>query len=197
MKIIDCEQGTEEWFEARLGIPTASMFKDVMAAGQGKTRKTYMLKLAGERITGELSEQFSNKHTERGGLLEGDAAELYQMQSGTSIDKVGFVRADYDAGASPDALVGDSGLLEIKTKLPHLQIDYLLTNKDPKEHMKQIQGQLMICEREWCDFVSYWPGLPLFLKRVYRDEVMIKEIREALDTFNCELNQIVDRISEL
>lgn len=197
MQIIDCEQGSGEWFEARLGIPTASMFKDVMAAGQGKTRKAYMLKLAGERITGELSEQYTNKHTERGNLLEGDAAELYQIQSEVNVDKVGFIRADYGAGASPDGLVGSNGLIEIKTKLPHLHIDYLLTNKDPKEHMKQIQGQLLVCKREWCDFVSYWPGLPLFLKRIYRDEKLIKEIRESLDKFNGELNQIVDRISEL
>lgn len=193
MKIIDCEQGSEEWFKARLGIPTASMFKDMMAGGEGKTRRTYMLKLAGERITGELSEQFSNAHTERGNRLEPEARELYCLQSGFDVNEVGFVLGD-NCGASPDSLVNDNGLLEIKTKLPHLQLDYLLTAKEPKEHMKQIQGQLMVCEREWCDFVSYWPGLPLYIHRVYRDEDLISEIKDAVAKFNDEIEEIVNKI---
>lgn len=197
MQIINCEQGTDEWFEARLGIPTASKFKDMMAGGEGITRRTYMLKLAGERITGELSEQYSNVHTERGNMLEPEARELYELQSGNNTELVGFIKADYEAGASPDALIDDNGLLEIKTKLPHLQLDYLLSNKEPKEHMHQIQGQLMISERDWCDFVSYWPGLPLFIKRVYRDESLCNDIRAEIDRFNDELNDIVDKISKM
>ncbi len=194
MKIINCEQGTEEWFEARAGIPTASMFSAMMAGGQGKTRRAYMLKLAGEKITGELAESFSNGHTERGHAMEPQARELYQLQTGYDIRDVGFIRADYNAGASPDALVNNDGLLEIKSKLPHLQLECLLSDKVPASHIKQVQGQILVSEREWCDFVSYWPGLPLFVKRVYRDDKLCSEIREAIDKFNSELNEIIEKV---
>ena len=194
MKIINCEQGTEEWFEARAGIPTASMFSAMMAGGQGKTRRAYMLKLAGEKITGELAESFSNAHTDRGHVMEPQARELYQLQTGYDIRDVGFIRADYDAGASPDSLVNNDGLLEIKSKLPHLQLECLLSDKVPASHIKQVQGQILISEREWCDFVSYWPGLPLFVKRVYRDDELCSEIRSAIDKFNSELNEIIEKV---
>jgi hypothetical protein len=91
-------------------------------------------------------------------------------------------------------LVGNDGIIEIKTKLPHLQLDYLLTDKEPKEHIKQIQGCLWIAEREWCDFISYWPGLPLFIKRVNRDEDMINDIAKAVEKFNKELNEIIEKV---
>ena len=195
MKIFNCEQGSDEWFQARLGIPTASCFDDVMAGGKGITRRKYMLKLAGEKLTGEMTDGYSNAHMERGKLLEPEARELYMMQTGNVCDLVGFIRADYNAGASPDSLVGNDGLLEIKTKLPHLQLEYLLSDKQPTEHMKQIQGQLMVVEREWCDFVSYWPGLPLYIKRVFRDEALISEMRNAIDQFNDELNEIVNKVA--
>ncbi len=194
MKIYNCEQGTEEWFQARAGIPTASMFATMMAKGEGKTRRSYMLKLAGEVMTGEVIESFSNEHTERGHEFEPEARELYIIQSELDVSEVGFIRADYNAGASPDSLVGDAGLLEIKTKLPHLQLDVLLSKKVPSHHMKQIQGQILISEREWCDFVSYWPGLPMYIERVYRDQRMCDEIRLAINEFNAELNEIIEKI---
>ena len=201
MQIIDCEQGTEEWFQARLGIPTASMFKDMMAGGEGKTRRTYMLKLAGERITGEISDQFSNSHTERGNQLEPEACNLYEIETGNEVTKCGFMRkevyVDMYAGYSPDGLVGDAGLIEIKTKLPHLQLDVLLSNKNPTEHMKQIQGGLYISGREWCDYISYWPGLPLFIKRIDRDDDLIEKIRMSIIKFNEELNEIVEKIGAM
>ena len=99
MEIINVEQGTPAWFQARAGIPTASNFKLVMAKGQGKTRKTYMLKLAGEILTGEVQEQFSNQHTERGNELEPEALELYELQTGNKVEKCGFIKA-FGAGYS-------------------------------------------------------------------------------------------------
>lgn len=197
MKIINCEQGTQEWFEARAGIPTASMFSAMMAGGQGKTRRSYMLKLAGEKMTGEIAESFSNAHTERGHKMEPEARELYCLQTGYDVSDVGFIRAAYDAGASPDSLVNDDGLLEIKSKLPHLQLEVLLSGKVPASHVKQIQGQILIAEREWCDFVSYWPGLPLFVKRVYRDDEMCSTIRSEIDRFNNDLNETIEKIGRL
>jgi predicted phage-related endonuclease len=190
------EQGTLEWFEARMGIPTASAFKDMMAGGQGKTRRTYMLKLAGEVITGEPQEHFSTPHTERGHEMEPAARELYELQTGYEVKECGFIRHN-ECGYSPDGLIDDQGLIEIKTKLPHLQIDLLLKGKVPTEHLKQIQGGIMVSGREWCDFISYWPGLPLFVKRVNRDEKIIEEIKQAVDKFNSELNEIIETIGNM
>jgi len=186
MEIITCEQGTEEWFAARRGIPTASEFNTVMAKGKGnspsKTRQTYLLKLVGERLTGESQDGFSNKHTERGHLLEPEAADLYSFMTGNECELVGFIKSG-EKGCSPDRLIGDDGLLEIKTKLPHLQLSVLESGVVPSEHIKQIQGQIWIAEREWCDFISYWPKLPPFIKRVYRDDKLIKELDDAVNKF--------------
>jgi len=193
METLNVEQGTEEWFQARAGIPTASSFKLVLAKGQGKTRKTYMLKLAGEILTGEIQEQFSNTHTERGNELEPEALELYELQTGNKVEKCGFIKA-FGAGYSPDGLVGDDGLVEIKTKLPHLQIELLLNGGVPSEHLAQIQGGLWVSGREWCDFVSYYPGLPLFIVRVSRDERKVAEIKGSVEAFNLELREIVEKI---
>jgi hypothetical protein len=193
MEVFTCEQGTAEWFAARMGIPTASMFGAVCAKGEGKTRTTYMHKLAGEILTGEPMDSISNAHMERGHAMEPDARNLYAMMHDADPELVGFIR-DGRAGASPDALIGADGLLEIKTKLPHLQIEAILADKLPAAHRKQVQGQLWIAERDWCDFVSYWPGLPLFVVREYRDEKLIAEISAEVDHFNSALDCIVAKI---
>jgi hypothetical protein len=199
VQIFDCEQGSPGWFACRAGIPTASMFATVMAQGRAKgspsaTRRTYMLKLIGERLTGEPQEGFSNAHTERGHLMEPDARNLYAMARDVEPVQVGFMRRG-DAGASPDSLVGEDGLLEIKTKLPHLQLEVLLANELPSEHKAQVQGQLWISGREWLDFVSYWPALPIFITRVHRDEAYIAQLAQAVDEFNAELAQTIEVIN--
>jgi hypothetical protein len=196
MQVFTCDQGTDEWFAARMGIPTASQFATVMAKGEGKTRTTYLHKLAGEILTGEPMDSFSNAHTDRGHEMEPAARALYAMMMDTDPELIGFVRTGR-AGASPDALVGARGLLEIKTKLPHLQIELLMSGKMPAAHRKQVQGQLWIAERDWCDFVSYWPGLPLFVVREHRDEKLIAEISDAVDRFNEDLDAVVARVQEM
>lgn len=194
LEIFDCEQGSPEWHMCRLGIPTASEFDTVQAKGKGggdsKTRRTYLLKLAGEVLTGEPMYSYSNDHMERGKVMEAEARDLYCMVTDAEPMQIGFMRRGR-AGASPDSVVGDAGLLEIKTKLPHLQLECLLSNEVPSEHVAQLQGQLWISGREWVDFVSYWPGLPLFVKRVKRDELYIAKLREAIDLFNNHLDAMV------
>lgn len=197
MHIVDCIQGTPEWLAARAGIPTASMFATVMAKGKGaeasKTRATYMRKLAGEIITGEPMDSFSNAHMERGQAMEGEARDAYAFLHDASPELVGFIRSG-EKGCSPDSLVGDAGMVEIKTKLPHLQIEVLERGELPPEHKAQCQGALWVAEREWIDFVSYWPKLPLFVKRVYRDEDYIADLSSAVDAFNGELAALVERV---
>lgn len=200
IEIIDCQQGTPEWLQARLGIPTASCFDTIMAQGRGggesKTRRTYMLKLIGERLTGQPSESYSNVHMERGKTMEEEARDMYAFQKDTEPKQIGFIR-NGDIGCSPDSLLGIEGTLEIKTKLPHLQLEVLLANKLPAEHVAQVQGQIMVSERYWCDFVSYWPGLPLFVTRVFRDDDFIKKLRDGIDAFLSELTELQRRIEEM
>lgn len=193
-RIIQCEQGTEEWLRVRAGIPTASEFATVMASGRGggesKTRRTYLLRLAGEILTGEPMDSYSNGHMERGKAMEDEAREMYAFLHDADPERVGFIR-NGEKGCSPDCLIGADGMAEIKTKLPHLQIDVLLRGEMPPEHKAQCQGALWVAEREWLDFVSYWPGLPLFVKRIDRDEEYIATLAAAVDQFNAELAETV------
>ena len=195
-----CEQGSEDWFRVRAGMPTASEFATVMASGRGggesKTRRTYMLKLAGEILTGEPMESYNNGHMERGKIMEAEARDLYSFMADVDPECVGFI-ANEGKGCSPDCLIGANGMAEIKTKLPHLQIDVLLRGELPPEHKAQCQGGLWVVEREWIDFVSYWPSLPLFVKRIHRDEAYIAEIEKAVDQFNAELAEMVACIRAL
>ena len=193
--VYDCEQGTSEWFAARLGIPTASEFATVLAKGRGGgesvTRRKYLLTLAAQRLTGEVVQTWAgNEHTERGHAMEDDARRLYAFQNDADPQLVGFMRRG-EAGASPDSLVGDNGLIEIKSKLPHLHLDVIERDRLPPEHVAQVQGQLWISGRDWCDFVSYWPKLPIFIKRVERDEKYIKTLAQAVADFNGEVEAIV------
>lgn len=199
LEVFDCEQTTDEWFDVRKGIPTSSMFATVKANGQGggdsKTRRKYMLQLIGERITGEVADKFVSHHMERGRLMEPDARNMYAFMKDAEPQQVGFIR-NGEKGCSPDALVGNDGLLEIKTKLPHLQIDVLLKAKLPPEHRPQVQGQIWVSEREWCDFMSYWPKLPPFIIREYRDDKYIKTLSDGVDQFLSELHELEERIKQ-
>jgi hypothetical protein len=195
--IIDCGQGTEAWFRARAGMPTASEFATVMAAGRGggesKTRRTYMLKLAGELLTGEPMEQYTNIHMERGKIMEDEARNLYSFAADVDLHRVGFI-VNGPKGCSPDSLIDNVGMVEIKTQLPHLLIDTILKGDFPPEHKAQCQGALWVAEREWIDIAVYWPKLPLFVKRAHRDEAYIAQLSKAVDQFNIELAETVELV---
>ena len=193
MEIFNCDQGTPEWFACRAGIPTASKFATVMAKGEGKTRSKYMRELAGEILTEEFTESYSNAHMDRGKAMEDDARRLYAFVTDVEPVQVGFIR-NGQKGASPDSLVGDNGGLEIKTALPDIQIDRLERDRLPPEHVAQVQGNLWVSEREWWDFVSFWPKLPMLKVRVHRDEAYIKTMSDEIDRFNDELAALVERI---
>lgn len=197
MQIIDCVQGTDEWFQARLGIPTASEFHTVMAVGAkgGKslTRVAYLNKLAGEILTGEPMSSYSNGDMERGKIMEDEARDLYAFMTDADPQRVGFIR-NGNKGASPDSLIGAVGGLEIKSAAAHIQIDRLLKDELPSEHKAQVIGSMWVAEREHWDFCSYCPKLPLFVKRVYRDEDYIKKLANEVELFNTELQQTVEYI---
>jgi hypothetical protein len=196
IEIFDFAQYSPEWWAIRMGIPTISEFSSILAKGEGKTRRKYMLQLAGERITGEPADNFVTAHMERGRIMEAEAREHY-MYDVLDVRPVGFIRRKTAlgyVGGSPDSLVGADGMLEIKTKLPHLQLDVILQNRLPPEHVPQVQGGLWLTGRKWCDFVSYWPNLPLFRIRVTPDLEYHKQLEVSIDAFNKELNEIVKSI---
>lgn len=196
MVVHDMEQGTEEWFLARRGIPTASNFATIMAKGRdggaSKTRKTYLYKLAGEVITGQAAESFSNSHTERGHVMEDEARKYYEFVKDVEVKQVGFI-TNGKAGYSPDFLVGYDGLGEIKSKAPHILLEVLEKDKFQPEHWAQCQGGLWVAEREWIDQINYWPNMPTPIFRAYRDEEYIIQIEEAVDRFNDELAALVEK----
>lgn len=199
IQIIDCDQGSPDWFAARMGIPTASEFSCVMRTkgrgenGESKERTTYMRKLAGEVLTGEPMPSYSNADMERGKVQEDEARDLYAMLQDVDPMRVGFIR-NGDAGCSPDSLINENGGLEIKCALAHVQIERLQKGELPPEHKAQVQGNLWLAEREWWDFVSYSPRLPLLTVRVTRDDGYIANLTGAVKQFNEELAVLVERI---
>jgi YqaJ-like viral recombinase domain len=197
IQIFDCEQNSNDWLRARMGIPTASMFATVCANGKdggaSVTRKNYMLKLAGEIITGEPMENYTNSAMERGHAMEDEARSLYAFLQDELLQRVGFVR-NGDKGCSPDSFVGSDGMVEIKTCQPNVLAEIILRNKFPSEHVPQCAGGIWVCERKWLDIVCYWPKMPVFMKRLYRDDETIKWLDYEVTRFNAELAEAVERI---
>lgn len=197
-EFFDCEQGSPDWFQIRLGLPTASEFHTVMAKGKegnaSLTRKRYLHQLAAEIITGRVAEGYTNAHMERGRVQEAEAREHYAMLHEIEPERIGFIRNGCK-GASPDALLGSTGLLEIKTRVAHLQVELLLADRFPPDHRAQVQGALWVAEREWCDLAVYCPGLPMFVSREWRDEGYIANLSGAVNRFNEELAAIVERLN--
>jgi predicted phage-related endonuclease len=200
------KQGTEEWRRARLGKVTSSRFAEVMTGGAGKTAHSYMLDLIGERLTGEPSEELRNKYVDWGHEHEASARAAYawQLEPGSGVvTQVGFVPhpdLPEDVGGSPDGLVGDDGLMEIKcpyTLKAHLQT--LLSGEVPSEYFWQCQGNLWVTGRKWLDYVSFHPRLPEHLQlcviRVERDEDQIEELERKVKRFVEQLHIKLDKLN--
>lgn len=197
MKIFELEQGSEEWFEAKLGIVSTSNFDKVLNRGAG--RGLYMRKLAGEKLTGVTQIGYSNENMKNGQDLEEFAREYYESHNGCSVKQVGFIKRDDWVGTSPDGLVGDDGLIETKCPLPSTHIENILKAKMPTCYNPQVQGQLWVTGRKWCDWISYCPMIkdrPFFSVRILRDEKYINVLEIAVETFVKELKKIIERIIE-
>lgn len=203
LKIIDVEQGSKGWFEARLGLATASNFAVVMAEGrdgnESLTRAKLMHRLAGEIITGEPAEEvYRNQPMDRGKEMEPAAIADYEARRGLEVRRVGF-GVNFDGlrrcGASPDGLVGFDGVLETKTMRPDLMIPLLMRGAQMlPEHRAQCQGVMWVFEREWCDLKIFWPRMPDFTVRVHRDDRYIKDLSDQVERFNHELRKMVERL---
>lgn len=203
MKIYnDIEQGSPEWMALRCGRVTMSRAKDCISKGRGSspslTREKYLYEIVSERLTGQPESQYTNQAMEHGTITEPEARLVYQDKESVIVDQIGFVEHDENTGCSPDGVIGKEGLLEIKCPKTSTQIRRIMENDFPSEYKAQVQGQLWICEREWCDFVSYDPRIEgpasYFKIRVHRDEKYIKELQIGIEKFIEEVERIVGRL---
>lgn len=181
MIVHDFEQHSPEWFQIRLGIPTASRFKDIFTS-TGKAASGadgYMYSLIAESLASKPLDSFESEWMRRGTELEPEARQFYEFQKDVEVRQVGFVTNDEKTvGCSPDGMG-----LEIKCPAPHTHMKYLIGRKCPAEYVPQVQGSMWICEADSWDFISYHPDLPPLIVTVERDEKFIKGLSEEIEKF--------------
>jgi putative phage-type endonuclease len=198
MKIITAEQRSPEWYASRCGVPSASQFDRIVeiTGKVSKQRTKYLYTLAGEIITGIPEVAYQNGAMLRGIELEEEARVMYELVKGVEVQKVGFCMNESPVyGASPDGFIGEEGVLEIKSPLMSTHVGYLVDGCMPSDYIQQVQGQLLVTEREWCDFVSYYPGMKPLIVRVERDEAFIDVLQTELENFCFELSSVVSKIA--
>lgn len=190
------DQGSQEWFDVRRGKVTASQIAALTAktkSGWGASRANYMAQIIAERLTGETAESYTNGAMAWGTDTEPKARAAYQFRKVCEVVEVGFI--DHPtvtmSGASPDGLIGDDGLVEIKCPNTATHIDTMLRGAIPGKYVKQVQWQLACTQRDWCDFVSYDPRMPeamcLFVKRIAFDAEMVARLETQVSEFLVEV----------
>lgn len=198
MEIIEnIDQLSEEWFKMRIGSIGGSSIATAVAKGSGATRNKLLYRMAGEILSGEKYEGYSNDHMKRGIDQEPEARSLYEFMRGVEVDQVALIRMSEHKHDSPDGLVGKNGRVEIKCVIPSVHIETIIQNKVPPAYRKQTQWGLSIDEVEWSDFISYSPTIvdrPIFVIRESRNEKLIKELHEGADKFIEEMLEIVKKI---
>jgi len=200
------EQGTPEWFAQRLGKVTASRVADIIAktkTGVAASRGNYLAQLVAERLTGQAADSFKSGAMQHGTETEPMARMAYETETGQMVTEVAMIQHPKIemAGASPDGLVGEDGLVEIKCPNTSTHIATLMADKAPSGYMAQMQWQMACTGRAWVDFVSFDPRMPedmqLFIKRVPRDEKLIAEYEAEVIKFLAEVQDTVDKLIEL
>jgi len=200
------EQLSQEWFEARLGKVTASRVSDVLATRKGQestVRAKYKLQLATERLTNKKTDTYMNQAMQDGIEREPMAREIYEKLKDVTVEEVGFVQhpAIERAGASPDGLVGDDGIIEIKCPIETTHTTNLLERKLPSKYKPQVQFQLSATGRKWCDFISYNPNfeprLQLMVVRVERDDEYIEMLKFEILKFLAEVELMINQLKEI
>lgn len=204
--MIEKEQGSAEWLEIRLGKVTASRVSDVIAktkSGYSTSRANYMAQLVAERLTGKPQESYSNAAMQWGVDTEPLARSAYEFRTDATVTPAWFI--DHPkipmTGASPDGLIGDVGLVEIKCPQTATHIETLLGKSIPSKYEAQMMWQMACTGAMWCDFVSFDPRLPesmrLFTARLHRDDAKIKELEKEITTFLSELDAKVKALTDL
>ena len=200
------EQRTPEWFAERLGKITASRIADVVgktkSGSYGAARKNYMAELLCQRLTGQQEEKFTSAAMQHGTDTEPAARAMYMLETGEDVTETGFIHhPSIDmSGASPDGLVGEDGLIEIKCPNTATHLEFLQSRKPKHEYLLQMQWQMACTGRQWCDFVSYDDRLPEKLAyrciRIPRDDKLIAELEEEAVKFLTELDETVRQLEE-
>lgn len=196
------EQGSPEWFALRAGKVTASKVSDVMSAITTAGYKNYLADLVVERLTGKKTESFTNAAMQWGVDQEPIARAEYEVKTGNFVDQIAFVDHPtiVNFGCSPDGLVGDDGLIEIKCPNTATHIDYVMQDKVPTKYIPQIQCQMAVTGRKWCDFVSFDPRLPdglqILIVRLERDDEYIEKLEARVVKFLDEVNSAVNGLKE-
>ena len=200
---IHLEQGTDEWKMARLGHVSASNLDAVMAkvkTGEAKTRLDYKIRVATEQITNAIQDSYSNQYMEWGIEQEPFARMAYEARTESFVEKTGFWKHPDIKwfGCSPDGLVGDDGLIEIKCPKSTTHVKYLLDNQLPDDYYWQVHGQMLVTGRKWVDFISFDPRMPehkqLFIIRVNRDEEIMAQLKVAVIGFLGEVDEMIQKI---
>jgi hypothetical protein len=193
----DVAQYSEEHDRLRLGIPTSSNFHKIITP-QGKPSKQwreYACVLIAERILHTKLEFYNSPAMERGLIVEAEAADWYEFDRDVSAERVGFITDDmHTMGCSPDRLVGDDGLLEIKAPLPHTQVEYWISGEISQRFRPQLQGQLYISQRSWVDILCWHDVLPKLVVRVEPDEKFIAVLDRELQIFNYFTERVMEKI---
>lgn len=190
------EQSSEEWFGLRMRRFTASSVDSILGKPSNKGYQDEIKRVAFETLYGVRPDGFESSWMTRGKELEAEARDMYQASRFTVVETAGFFTYGDSMGASPDGLVGDDGTVEIKCVKYNTFIDYMLADRVPPEYIPQIQMQLLCTDRQWCDFVAYHPGVPLFIKRAERDEVMIQNIIVAVDVAMASAKELITKIKK-
>lgn len=203
MNIIELTQGSPEWHAYRCGKVTASRVADVIAktkTGWGASRANYAAQLIAERLTGTAAESYTNAAMQWGTDTEPQARLVYEMMTDAKVQQVGLIQHPSIAlsCASPDGLVGNDGLVEIKCPNTATHIETLLSEAVPGKYVTQMQWQMACASRSWCDFVSFDPRMPgemqLFIARVQRDDAAISELTAQIEVFLAEVADTVSRL---
>lgn len=199
-------QGSAEWLADRCGKVTASRINDVIAVRKdGKptaARDKYMRELIAEQLSGNAMEHFISKPMLWGIENEPEARSRYEVTRETFVDEVGFIKHPSIelAGASPDGMVGDDGLIEIKCPEPHTHVETLIRGQSDPQYYAQMQWQMACTGRAWCDFVSFDPrtrdDVQVYIVRVPRDDAFIAETEEEVVRFLERISETIKRISK-
>ena len=193
----DVAQYSESYDRLKLGIPTSSNFHKIITP-QGKPSKQwreYACLLIAERILQRKIEFYHSPAMERGLIVEAEAADWYEFDHDVTVQKVGFITDDNrTVGCSPDRLVGEHGLLEIKAPLPHTQVEYWLSGEVNERFRPQLQGQLHVSQRSWVDIVCWHDVLPKLVLRVEPDETFIKTLDGQLQIINFFIERVMEKI---
>lgn len=197
MVVIDCEQGSEQWFKVRTGIPSASNFdKIITTEGKpSKQKEKYLYTVAGEKVSGIKEDTYQSFAMQQGVIKEEEARNYYKMLYDVEVQKVGFcVSDDGTYGCSPDGLIGKDGGLEIKCPLIYTHVGYMIKGELLKDYYQQAQGSLFVTGRKWWDIMSYYAGLKPVIIRVLPDKAFHKALEVELEIFTKELNALIERI---